>query len=201
MESIVFVLDKVGIFAFAFVGVSHGVKKKLDIFGLVISGAITAVGGGVIRDICLGRIPYALSHSEYLLIAISASALSILFYRYRLKIPTTLVLIADTLGLAAFAISGANVAIGADLGVLVVVFFAILTAAGGGLLREIILNEIPFIFRREIYATAAAIGALFFYLLVVIGLEIDLASGFALVSIIAIRFFSISKNIHLPVIR
>jgi uncharacterized membrane protein YeiH len=201
MESLVFIFDKIGIFAFAFVGVSHGVKKKLDVFGLLIVGCITAVGGGMIRDACLGRIPYALSHGEYLLFAVIASILSIIFYHFHLRIPTLFLLIADTFGLAAFAVSGANVAIGASLSILVVIFFAMLTSAGGGLLREIILNEIPFIFRTEIYATAAGIGAVLLYVLVMMGVGIDIASGIALVTIIAIRFYSLSRNINLPVLR
>ena len=106
MEQIVFILDKIGIFAFAFVGVSHGVKKKLDVFGLLLAGTITAIGGGILRDLSLSKTPYAVSHIEYLLIAVVASILSMVFYSLNFKISQKIVIIADTLGLAAFAVSG-----------------------------------------------------------------------------------------------
>lgn len=201
MEQIVFILDKIGIFAFAFVGVSHGVKKKLDIFGLLLAGTITAVGGGILRDICIAKVPYAISHSEYMLLAVVASSIFIIFYRFEFKIPSKIVLGADTLGLASFAVSGANVAVGANLSVLVVMLFAVTTAAGGGLIREVVLNEIPFVLRREIYATAAGIGGLLFYLLVISGYGIGVASGITLITVIAIRTYGIVKKVNLPRIR
>lgn len=201
MEQIVFILDKIGIFAFAFVGVSHGVKKKLDVFGLLLAGTITAIGGGILRDLSLSKTPYAVSHIEYLLIAVVASILSMVFYSLNFKISQKIVIIADTLGLAAFAVSGSNVAIGAHLNGFVVILFAVMTACGGGLIREVMLNEIPFVLRREIYATAAGIGGLVFYLLVQGGYGVEESTVITLILIIVIRGFSIIKKINLPILK
>ncbi len=201
MEQTVFILDKIGIFAFAFVGVSHGVKKNLDIFGLLLAGTITAVGGGIMRDLTLAHKPYAISHIEYLLIAVVASILSMIVFSFRFKVSPRLVVIADTLGLAMFAVSGANVAVGAHLNGFVVILFAVMTAGGGGLIREVILNEIPFVLRREIYATAAGIGGLVFYLLVEGGYGIEASTIITLILIVVIRSLSIAKKINLPILR
>lgn len=200
-EELIFVLDKIGIVAFAFAGVSKGIQKKLDIFGLFIVGILTAVAGGIIRDLILAKVPYAVSNIDYLLYAFLASLLAIVLYKFKLFVPAKPLLIADTLGLGAFAAAGAAVALGANLSILHTVLFAIVTAVGGGMLRDILVNEIPFVLKKEVYATAAGIGGLASYIAFLFGYGILAASIVGLALTIVIRTYTISRNLHLPVIK
>lgn len=200
-EELIFVLDKIGIVAFAFAGVSKGIQKKLDIFGLLIVGILMAVAGGIIRDLILAKVPYAVSNIDYLLYAFLASFLAIALYKFKLFVPAKPLLIADTIGLGAFAAAGAAVALQADLSVFHTVLFAIVTAVGGGMLRDILVNEIPFVLKREVYATAAGLGGLASYIAFLFGYGILAASIVGLILTIVIRTYTISRNLHLPVIR
>lgn len=201
VEEIIFALDKVGIVAFAFAGVSMGIKKKLDVFGLFIVGILTAVAGGIVRDLILVNVPYAISNIEYLLYAFVATLASIALYRFKIFLPARPLVIADAFGLGAFAAAGSAVALSADLSVLHTVLLAIVTAVGGGMLRDILVNEIPFVLKKEIYATAAGIGGIAAYLVFFFGHGILAASVAALIVTVLIRGYAISRNYHLPVIR
>lgn len=200
-EELIFVLDKIGIVAFAFAGVSRGIQKKLDIFGLLIVGILMAVAGGIIRDLILAKVPYAISNIDYLLYAFLASFLAIALYKFKLFVPAKPLLIADTIGLGAFAAAGAAVALQADLSVFHTVLFAIVTAVGGGMLRDILVNEIPFVLKKEVYATAAGLGGLASYIAFLFGYGILAASIVGLILTIVIRTYTISRNLHLPVIK
>lgn len=200
-EELIFVLDKIGIVAFAFAGVSKGIQKKLDIFGLLIVGILMAVAGGIIRDLILAKVPYAVSNIDYLLYAFLASFLAIALYKFKLFVPAKPLLIADTIGLGAFAAAGAAVALQADLSVFHTVLFAIVTAVGGGMLRDILVNEIPFVLKKEVYATAAGLGGLASYIAFLFGYGILAASIVGLILTIVIRTYTISRNLHLPVIK
>ena len=201
VEETIFILDKIGIIAFAFAGVSMGVKKRLDIFGLFIVGILTAVAGGIIRDLILAKVPYAILHIDYLLYAFIASLVAITIYHFKFFVPAKPLLIADTLGLGAFAAAGAAVALGANLSILHTILFAIVTAVGGGMLRDILVNEIPFVLKKEVYATAAGIGGVFSYLTFFLGYGIIAASIVCLVVTILVRTYALSKKFNLPVIK
>lgn len=199
-QQIVFILDKIGIFAFSFMAVAMGAKKKLDIFGLLVIGVSSAIGGGIIRDVMLNRIPFAISHPDYLMFAYGASILAIILFYFKLLIPSKILTISDTLGLGAFAAAGATVSINLNLSIFHTVLFAVITAVGGGLIRDILLNEIPFVLKREIYATAAGLGGFIIHLLFILGLNISYSVIIGLSIVIISRFFSIKKQLHLPVI-
>lgn len=200
-QDIIFFLDKIGILAFAFTGVADGVKKKLDIFGLLVVGIATAIGGGIIRDLILAKIPYAISNIYYLAFAFGASTISILLFYFKLKIPYNVLNFLDTLGLGAFAAAGATVSLSLNLSILHTVFFAVITAVGGGLIKDIMLNEVPFILKREVYATAAGAGGLIIHIIHLLGLTISTSVLFGLFFIVTLRLYSIKKNLHLPTIK
>lgn len=200
-EEAIFILDKIGIIAFAFAGVSKGVQKKLDVFGLFIVGTLTAVAGGMVRDIILVKVPYAVSNIDYLAFAFVASLISIALYKFKFIVPAKPLLVADAVGLGVFAAAGAAVALGAGLSVLHVILLAIITAAGGGVLRDILVNEIPFVLRREIYATAAGVGGIAAYASFYLGYDVVTTMSVCAVVTVAIRFYAIWKKMHLPVIR
>lgn len=200
-EELIFTLDKIGIVAFAFAGVSKGVQKKLDVFGLFVVGLATAVAGGITRDLILANVPYAVSNIEYLGYAFAASIISILIYKSKFVIPNKPLQIADTLGLGAFAGAGAAVAMAADLSVFHTVLLAIVTAVGGGMLRDVLVNEIPFVLKKEVYATAAGIGGLVAYISFALGHGIVAASLIGAVVTIVVRSYALKKDFNLPVIR
>lgn len=200
-EELIFILDKVGIIAFAFAGVSQGIQKKLDVFGLFVIGMSTAVAGGIIRDLMLSKVPYAVSNIDYLLFAFVASLVSIIIYKLKITMPAKPLMAADILGLGVFAAAGVVIAMGYNLSVLHVILFSIITAVGGGILRDILLLEIPFVLRKEVYATAAGVGAAASYLVYLLGYDLIAVTATCVVLTIAIRAYTVWKNFHLPVIR
>lgn len=200
MEALIFFFDKIGILAFAFLGVFYGVKKKLDVFGLLIVGVVSAIGGGVLRDLLLSRVPYAISHIEYMLFAIGASLFAVILFYQNKEVNEKLLFFADAIGLGAFAVSGSLVSVSAGKNVFVTVLFAVVTATAGGMIRDILLNDIPLIMKREIYATAAGIGGLLFQGVLFLGLELPVAIFSTLIFVIGVRIYTFYKKIHLPTI-
>lgn len=198
-DQIIFILDKIGIITFAFTGTLIGIRKRLDIFGVLMLGIINALGGGIIRDLILARTPLAISQSGYFEFAIAASALAIIFTYFKIRISNKVVSIFDTLGLGAFSAAGTAIAINLNLSLFHTIFFAIVTAIGGGIIRDILINEIPFIMKKEIYATAVAIGAIASYICHQLGVSNAVFIG-ALVTIL-IRLFAIKFKLNLPIIK
>jgi uncharacterized membrane protein YeiH len=200
-SQIIFILDKIGILAFAFTGVASGVRKKLDIFGLLVVGVSSAIGGGIVRDLLLSRMPFAISNIDYLVFASTASIISIVLFYLKVKIPNKLVKFADTLGLGVFAMAGATASLNLDLSIFHSVLFSVLTAVGGGLIRDLLINEIPFVFKRELYATAAGIGGLVTHIIYSLGTSVSSSVLIGLILVISLRLYSIKKDLHLPIIR
>ncbi|HET7738636.1 MAG TPA: TRIC cation channel family protein, partial [Tepidiformaceae bacterium] len=157
---IITVLDRIGIVAFAIAGVQVGVRRRLDIFGLLVMGVVSATGGGAMRDVALGRLPLVLDRVDYLLWAGAASSLGIaLAWRSR-ALPPAVLLVADSVGLGAFAVAGAFAAISAGLELPAVVLIAVVTATGGGVIRDLLADRVPLVLRAEVNATAAALGGI-----------------------------------------
>src|SRR4029079_2907997 len=153
------VLDLIGTFVFALSGAVAAREKGLNLFGICAIAFIVACGGGIIRDLCIGAIPPAgLTNWHYLVAAIIAAGLTagIFSIVQRLNRP---VLVFDAVGLSLFAITGAQKALAYGHNGEVAVLLGITTAVGGGVLRDVLLNRIPVILEKEIYASAALIGA------------------------------------------
>lgn len=159
-SDLVGVLDRAGIVAFAFSGVQVGVRRRLDLFGLLVMGVVTATGGGVIRDAILDRMPLVLANPDYLAWAVGGSAAAILLIWRKARYPRFVLAVAEAGGLGAFATAGALAAIGAGLGWSGVMLMAIVTAVGGGVIRDLLADRVPFVLHSEVNATAAALGGL-----------------------------------------
>jgi uncharacterized membrane protein YeiH len=157
-STLVGVLDRVGLAVFAFAGVEVGVRRRLDVFGLLVMGVVTAAGGGLMRDVILGRLPLVLDRPDYLAYALGGSAVAIAAAWTRRQVPQRAVALAGALGLGAFAAAGALAGVHANLWFPAVVVLAIVTATGGGVLRDLMANRIPLVLRTEVNATAAALG-------------------------------------------
>jgi uncharacterized membrane protein YeiH len=176
-------LDIIGVVAFAISGVTKGAKYNLDILGVIVLGVITALGGGVIRDILLNQPPYSIHNPRDAYIAIATSVVTFflirdggVFFRETPSLTKKLhkisrkislnytVQVFDALGLAVFTLMGASKAYSFHLGILPVALMATLTGVGGGMVRDILVREIPFVLKDEIYASLCIAGAVFYYI-------------------------------------
>ena len=152
-------LDLVGTFAFAISGAVAARQRRLDLFGITSIAFIVACGGGIVRDVCIGAVPPAgLSNWRYLATALLASAIAILAYPRvrRLRQP---VLFFDAIGLGLFAVSGAQKSLAYGHSAELAILLGIVSAVGGGVMRDVVLSRVPAILEREIYASAALLGA------------------------------------------
>lgn len=190
-------LDRVGIVAFAFSGVEVGSRKRLDAFGLLVMGLVTATGGGLLRDVILGRLPYVIAREDYLLWATGATLLAIALVWWNRSIPRPLLVLADAGGLGAFAVAGALAAMHAGLALPAVLAMAVLTAVGGGVLRDLMADQVPLVLRAEVNATAAALGGLAVWALDPISTGGAAVAGLVVAALL--RIFSVALNLHLPV--
>lgn len=164
-EAVTLILEIIGTVAFAVSGALVGIEKKMDILGVTVLGATTAVGGGIIRDLLLGSTPpQALRHPLYLIIAVCSSVI-IFFPRIRRLLQRNralfdaVLLIMDSLGLGIFTVVGIGVAKQLSSGMFISAFVGVLTGVGGGIIRDIMSGSIPFVFRKYFYCSASIIGA------------------------------------------
>ncbi len=198
MNNVLFTLDLLGTFVFAISGVISAANKKLDLFGALFLGFITAVGGGTVRDLLLGVSPVSwITDTYYLFIIILAVTVTYIFKKQVLKLRKTLFFF-DTVGIGVFTILGLQKALILDLSPIVAVIMGTFSAVLGGVIRDTLVNDIPLIFRNEIYATACLIGASFFLLLQYFYPNFELNSAITILLIITIRILSVKFKIGLP---
>lgn len=161
------VAEYIGIIAFAISGFFVAVRNKLDFLGALISVFLTALGGGIIRDIAVDRTPYTFTHSIPALTILIVMILLILFrFHRRDSIENKILFIlSDSIGLISFSITGALIAIEAELNLTGVLALAFVTAVGGGIIRDVIINEVPFVLKTGFYGTIALLIGLTLYML------------------------------------
>ena len=191
------VLDRIGIVAFAFSGVEVGARRRLDLFGLLAMGVVTATGGGLMRDVILGHLPFVIAREDYLLWALGSAAIAIAIVWSRRTMPHGLLAAADAGGLGAFAAAGALAAIQAGLSFPATLILAVLTATGGGVLRDLMADQVPLVLRAEVNATAAALGGTALWALDPVSTGGAVLAGVALTAFV--RVTSVALDLHLPV--
>ncbi|EPR09544.1 hypothetical protein L323_16005 [Ruminiclostridium papyrosolvens C7] len=193
------IVDIIGTVAFAVSGVLVGIRNKLDLFGIYVLAMATASGGGIIRDIVIGReVPVFFVQWRYFAAITATMIATCLLYTMVNRVMSFIVL-ADAVGLGVFTVTATYKAMEYGLPLLGIVFAGVITGVGGGILRDIMVNEIPLIFRSEIYAIPSIIGSLLFYFMygrISLSLNIYLCVGI----IFAIRMISVKLRLHLPVI-
>ena len=200
-ELFIYVLDLFGTMAFAVSGAFKAIEHKSDFVGIVLLATITGVAGGTIRDIVMGRFPNSISDPTYVIITV-ASGISIFFLYSKLKKHWDLFLKFDAFGLGIFTIIGGTFAYNMfGLNFLVIIFAGILTAVGGGILRDVFVNQIPIVFVKELYVTASFIGVFVFYFILYFGGEIYLATIVGVVIVTGIRLTAMKLNWNLPKVR
>jgi uncharacterized membrane protein YeiH len=192
-------LDWLGIVAFAVTGALVASRKEMDITGFALLGTATGIGGGTARDLLLGKMPvFWVAEPAYLLVCIGVSAL-VFFTAHIPASRMKWLLWLDALGLSLFCVIGAEKAL--VHGPVVAVAMGVVTATFGGVLRDILGGESPVILRREIYATAALLGAIIFVALILLGLPRDFALAAGFLGALALRGLALTKGWHIPVYR
>jgi uncharacterized membrane protein YeiH len=196
-----YVLDLLGVAVFAISGALAAGRKGLDLLGVVVIAAITAIGGGTLRDLLLNRHPiFWIEDPTYLGVILAAAVATLVYVRLR-RPPGRALLVADALGLALFAISGAQVAEAAGLGPVIVVLMGTMTGVAGGVLRDVLSAEVPLILRRDIYATAAIAGIALYLALQWAGVPQQPAGIAGMVAVAGLRMLAIMRGLRLPVFR
>ena len=197
--SFVYTLEMLGTAAFAVSGALAASRKRMDIFGFCVLALMPAVGGGTIRDIIIDRVPvFWVSDNRYIAVAIIA-ALIVFFAPHRKPGGRRQLLIwADALGLALFAALGTEVCLQHDTGPLVAVMLGVTTAVTGGMIRDVICNEIPLILSREIYATAAFAASLAYVLADHLAVSDNLSLAISVTTGLVVRGLAITYNWSLP---
>jgi uncharacterized membrane protein YeiH len=196
------VLDLFGVAVFAVSGALAAGRKHLDLLGVLVIAMVTALGGGTVRDVLLDRsFVFWIQRPDYLVVALVAGLLTVL-YTHFLKPPQRSLIIADAAGLALFSISGAQIAESAQLSSLVVIFMGTCSGVVGGVIRDVLLVEIPIILRRSnIYATAAIAGIALYLALQALGLADMGAALLGMITIFGLRLTAIIWGLTLPVYR
>lgn len=193
-------LDFLGTAAFAISGALVAMRKKFDLFGVFIIGFVTAVGGGTVRDILIGRQPVTwMDNTDYIFVCIVATIFAILV-RNKIKYVSKSLSLFDTIGLGIFTIIGTNIGVNADFNPVVSVALGTITATFGGVLRDILCNRVPIIFKKEIYATACILGGSVFIILQKLEVGINFLYTITALTVIAIRFIAIKLHLSLPLI-
>ncbi|MFM7797210.1 MAG: trimeric intracellular cation channel family protein [Candidatus Nitrosotenuis sp.] len=196
---LIYVFDLFGTMAFAVTGAFKAIEHKSDIVGILILSIITGIAGGTIRDIVIGRFPPN-SIIDPLYIGISTASGMVLFFLYpHLKKHWNLFLKFDAIGLGVFSITGATFAYQIfGLNFLAIAVAGILTAAGGGILRDVFVNEIPFVFVKELYVAASFVGILSFYVIMLVQIPLYLASIIGILITTVLRMVAMKYNWNLP---
>ena len=197
--TLVRVLDLVGIGVFAVSGALAAGRKRLDLLGVFVLASVTAIGGGTIRDLLLDRQPLWLTDVTYLGVIIAAVVITFTYVRWR-RPPLASLLVADALGLALFSVAGAQIAESAGLPAAAVVVLGTVTGVGGGVIRDVLSAEIPFVLRRgNLYASTVIVGVAAYLALESVGAPRQVASLIGMALIAAVRFAAIRWELALPV--
>ncbi|MBE0405555.1 trimeric intracellular cation channel family protein [Psychrobacter sp. AOP22-C1-22] len=200
-DILLYLLDMVGVIACAIAGTLLAQHKGFDIAGCILVSMVNAIGGGTLRDMALDRHPlFWMTDLNYIIvITVTSLVLQIFFHLYH-KIDNALKLF-DAIGLAAFSVIGFNVALAQDMSPVIAMMMAVWTAIIGGLLRDIICNEIPLLLQREIYITASIVGSLTYLVLDHWGVDTVINEFIMLFVIFTVRMLALKFDWHLPSIR
>jgi uncharacterized membrane protein YeiH len=190
---VIHLLDFFGTFAFGLSGALTAIKKDMDLFGIFVVALVTAIGGGTIRDILLGHFPvFFLDQPVYIYLSVAAAFGAFFFHKALFKIDSV-ILIADAIGLGTFVCIGVSKAIAAQVSFTGAVLLGLITAVVGGIIRDLLENEIPAVFIRDFYAMTCILGGTTYVLLYKLGIFQDvivlLTAGLVItLRLLAIRF-------------
>jgi len=192
--------EYIGVVAFAVSGFYVAVRANLDLLGILIAVFLTAFGGGIIRDVLVDRTPYVFSHDipGLMVVAVTLFLILIGFHRRDTIENSPIFIISDSIGLASFSIAGAMVGLEYHFNFTGVLATAFLTAVGGGITRDVIINEVPFVFRTDFYGTIALLIGFLIYLCDFFGILNHYAVIFLFLFGVGVRWVAYSKKWSIP---
>jgi uncharacterized membrane protein YeiH len=192
-------LDTIGTLVFAMSGALTAMYKKLDLFGVYCIAFVTALGGGTLRDVLIGRTPVGwMLNTDYVYVITLGFVLSIVFNRYLERLRTSMLLF-DTIGLGVFTLIGLEIGQQYHLNAVVCIIIGTITATFGGVIRDILCAEIPVLFRKEIYATLCIVGGILFFILQELQVASNTISLIVVSFIISFRLIAFKNNWSLPI--
>lgn len=196
-QTFIQILEFVGTFAFAISGIRQAAANQFDWFGGFVCGIAVAIGGGTLRDLMLGVTPFWMTNSFYFICTFLAQAFVIIFNRYLKHLNNTW-FVFDTIGLALFTIVGMQKTLFCGYPFWVAIAMGCITGSAGGVIRDVLLDTAPVIFKREFYAMACICGGILYWLLLVIGVRIEIASLCTFALICLLRYLAVRYGISLP---
>lgn len=199
MDSILHILDLIGTAVFAITGALVAGRKRMDTFGVVILGCVTAVGGGTLRDVVLGRSPvFWVSSPHYLAIA-ALAAIGTFVVAHRWRLPHMVIAYADAVGLAVFTVIGFQIGFQSTGSYGISIVMGMTTGVVGGIIRDVLAGKIPLIFHKEIYALASLLGAALLALFTHLQWSPTLALPLSILTTLGLRIAALHWNLTLPV--
>ncbi|MFR2732658.1 trimeric intracellular cation channel family protein [Hoylesella buccalis] len=193
-------IEFVGTFAFAISGIRHAAAKNFDWFGGFVCGIAVAIGGGTIRDVMIGVTPFWMTSSIYIICTVLAQLFVIVFSKFLKRLDNTW-FVFDTLGLALFTIAGIQKSLAYDFPFWVAIIMGCMTGSAGGVIRDVLLNNVPIIFQKEIYAMASIIGGIVYWVLISVGVDVSITVVSSFLVVCVIRFLAVRYHLSLPRLR
>ncbi len=198
----IYFFDLVGTAVFALTGILAAARHNMDVFGALVLAAVTAVGGGTVRDIALGATPvFWITDPNYIYVVMLTLLLTMLFWKTPTKAPKSVLPIADACGLALFCVIGADKALSFGHDGMIAVIMGVITGVGGGVIRDILCRQVPMVLRTEIYATAAILGGIVYTLGIEFNWHYSVTAGLALLSALTLRLAALYWHLSLPIFR
>jgi len=189
-----------GTFAFAISGIRLASAKQFDWFGAYVVGVVTAIGGGTVRDILLNATPFWMEQPAYLIVSAFALLFVIAFRKYVIKLNNTF-FIFDAIGLGLFVVSGIDKTLNFGFPMWVAIVMGTVTGSFGGMIRDILINEVPLIFRKDIYALTCVLGGFVYYICMKLSVSILVTQLVAATTVLLARLIAVKYHISVPVLK
>jgi len=194
------IVDYAGTFAFAISGIRLASAKKFDWFGAYVVGLVTAIGGGTVRDLLLNLTPFWMLQPSYIIIT-GVALLAVILAGKRMKVFNNAFFIFDTIGLGLFVVVGIEKSIEAGFPFWVTIVMGMITGSVGGIIRDILINEEPLIFRKDIYALACVFGGVVYYVCTILHFQVEIIQIISATSVIVMRFLAVKYHLGLPALK
>jgi uncharacterized membrane protein YeiH len=194
------IVDYAGTFAFAISGIRLASAKKFDWFGAYVVGLVTAIGGGTVRDLLLNLTPFWMLQPSYLIIT-GVALLAVILAGKRMKVFNNAFFIFDTIGLGLFVVVGIEKSIEAGFPFWVTIVMGMITGSVCGIIRDILINEEPLIFRKDIYALACVFGGVVYYVCTILHFQVEITQIISATSVIVMRFLAVKYHLGLPALK
>ena len=199
-QDLIKIIELLGTFAFAISGIRHAAAKHFDWFGGYVCGIAVAIGGGTIRDVMLGMTPFWMTTPVYMICTALALLTVVLFGRWMEPLKNAW-FVFDTLGLALFTIAGIQKSLQCGQPFWVAIIMGCITGSAGGVIRDVLLNNEPVIFQREIYAMTCVTGGVVYWGLAYWGLPLELTATLSFLTTCAMRFLAVRYHLSLPILK